>query len=181
MRGQRYSDQEMLDDLRRVAAEVGGKLSRPVFIPRGAISAPAIENRFGGWLAALRMAGLESPFRFGGIWFPCPICGASFRSNNGQKSKRTCGPDCRRESRFRNGNWKGNEASLQAARGRAEKVIPHPVHCERCQHDGSESRLERHHRDRDVYNNVLENLEVLCDRCHTEEHRGEKRRHRKKK
>jgi len=45
--------------------------------------------------------------------------------------------------------------------------------CERCKHDGSQSRLGVHHRNRDKHDHRLENLEVLCHRCHMQEHRDE--------
>lgn len=46
-------------------------------------------------------------------------------------------------------------------------------HCQRCGKDLSEaSRYEWcvHHKDRDRTHNVLENLELLCKRCHQLEH-----------
>lgn len=45
-----------------------------------------------------------------------------------------------------------------------------PFVCERC---GSQLRIEVHHIDRDVTNNNIDNLEVLCRYCHEDEHRGE--------
>jgi hypothetical protein len=42
-----------------------------------------------------------------------------------------------------------------------------PFICERC---GSCVRVEVHHIDRDVTNNDIDNLEVLCRYCHEEEH-----------
>lgn len=42
--------------------------------------------------------------------------------------------------------------------------------CERCGHDGSESRLEVHHRDRDKRNQEPSNLVVLCHQCHMQDH-----------
>jgi hypothetical protein len=39
--------------------------------------------------------------------------------------------------------------------------------CERC---GSNEKLLVHHKDRDRYNNVKENLGCLCKRCHQLEH-----------
>jgi hypothetical protein len=47
-----------------------------------------------------------------------------------------------------------------------------PFICERC---GSCVRVEVHHIDRDVTNNNINNLEVLCRCCHEKEHRGEDR------
>ena len=48
-------------------------------------------------------------------------------------------------------------------------------HCEFCGHDGSESRLGVHHRNRNKQDQSLGNLIVLCHRCHMREHakRGE--------
>lgn len=42
--------------------------------------------------------------------------------------------------------------------------------CERCQYDKYPEILEVHHRDRNRKNNTIENLEILCPRCHCEEH-----------
>lgn len=90
----RYTNAEMLDELRRVAAQVDGPLSRPKYQPVGRISAPAITVRFGKWSAAIAEAGLPPAYRYGGIWFACPICGTSFRSDNSSKSRRTCSREC---------------------------------------------------------------------------------------
>lgn len=43
-------------------------------------------------------------------------------------------------------------------------------HCEACGHDGSESRLDVHHRNRDKHDQSLGNLVVLCHRCHIQIH-----------
>ena len=42
--------------------------------------------------------------------------------------------------------------------------------CERCGHDGSESRLDVHHRNGDKRDQSLGNLTVLCHRCHMATH-----------
>jgi 5-methylcytosine-specific restriction endonuclease McrA len=52
----------------------------------------------------------------------------------------------------------------------AARLVASVGHCQRCDHDGSESRLGVHHRDRDKHNQSPENLEVLCHRCHMREH-----------
>lgn len=59
-------------------------------------------------------------------------------------------------------------ASLEYERGRymAQKLVA-AVACERC---ASVNQLQRHHKDRDPTNNDLSNIEVLCQRCHFEEH-----------
>ena len=43
--------------------------------------------------------------------------------------------------------------------------------CARCR---TTDGLEIHHKDRDRENNTVDNLELLCNGCHTEEHRGER-------
>ena len=52
----------------------------------------------------------------------------------------------------------------------AARLVKRIRRCERCDHDGSESRLGVHHRNRDKHDQRLENLEVLCHRCHMQEH-----------
>ncbi len=68
----------------------------------------------------------------------------------------------------------------------AARLVQRIGHCERCQHDGSESRLEVHHKNRDKHDHRLENIEILCHRCHMQEHSeaeelGWARYHRKRK
>jgi 5-methylcytosine-specific restriction endonuclease McrA len=52
----------------------------------------------------------------------------------------------------------------------AARLVQRIGHCERCQHDGSDSRLGVHHRNRDKHDHRLENIEILCHRCHMQEH-----------
>jgi hypothetical protein len=167
---QRYSDDEMLDELRRVAALVDGPLSRPKFIAaRPRISAPAITARFGSWLKAITLAELPPAYRFGGVWRRCPVCDEQFRFEGGVKARLTCGKKSCTGQLMSEKRSKGRAASKSAARGRAKRVIAADA-CERCGRDGSESRIERHHKDRDPYNNARENLEALCHDCHVAEH-----------
>ena len=50
-------------------------------------------------------------------------------------------------------------------------ALAHKVgRCEHCGGDGSESRLDVHHQNRDRRDNRMENLTVLCHRCHIQEH-----------
>jgi 5-methylcytosine-specific restriction endonuclease McrA len=45
-----------------------------------------------------------------------------------------------------------------------------PNKCAACDYDKIPWILEVHHKDRDRSNNDIENLEILCPNCHTEEH-----------
>lgn len=164
----RYSDEEILAELRRVAA--GSALSRPAYDRVGRIGKTAISRRFGSWSAALAAAGIASPYKRGGIWFKCPICGTPFRSDNSAKSRRTCSTECGKASKTLKVS-KGRAATLQAARGRGRRAVQ-IEQCARCAATNSRAnRLEVHHRDRDPYNNEPANLEVVCRRCHNKAHR----------
>lgn len=52
----------------------------------------------------------------------------------------------------------------------AKKLVQAVGHCERCQHNGSESRLGVHHKNRNKHDHRTENIEILCHRCHMQEH-----------
>lgn len=52
----------------------------------------------------------------------------------------------------------------------AARLVRRIGRCERCNHDGSKSRLGVHHKNRDKHDQRLENIEVLCHRCHMQEH-----------
>jgi hypothetical protein len=52
----------------------------------------------------------------------------------------------------------------------ADRLKKEAGRCHRCGHDGSVSRLEVHHRDRDKRNQEPSNLEVLCHVCHMQDH-----------
>ncbi|MGI9489622.1 MAG: HNH endonuclease signature motif containing protein [Geminicoccaceae bacterium] len=52
----------------------------------------------------------------------------------------------------------------------AKRLCEEEGHCKICGHDGSESRLGVHHRDRDKRNQDPDNLQILCHRCHMQEH-----------
>jgi hypothetical protein len=173
MKNFRYTDEQMVAELRRVAG-VNGVLSRPAYQRAGTISAAAISVRFGGWLAALERAEVRSPYKYGGLWFSCPICGTSFRSTNSSKARKTCSMACTSELQSRTHITDG-PITKQGARGRASR-LKKGMPCERCGHDGTGHRLERHHKDRDPFNNAPENVEVLCKPCHLKEHEPERRR-----
>lgn len=52
----------------------------------------------------------------------------------------------------------------------AKRLVDAAGRCTECGHDGSESRLGVHHRDRNKQNQEPSNLQVLCHRCHMLEH-----------
>lgn len=52
----------------------------------------------------------------------------------------------------------------------AARIVRSVGRCQRCQHDGSSSRLGIHHKDRNKHNQKPSNLEVLCHKCHMREH-----------
>lgn len=62
-----------------------------------------------------------------------------------------------------NNNYKGGIGTYREKKLNSvdEKV------CERC---GSTTNLEVHYKDRDKYNNNLNNLELICKSCHKKEH-----------
>jgi len=77
----------------------------------------------------------------------------------------------RREDKRREMLQRNPEARYHGLSARAAKKLVQEVgQCQRCQHDGSESRLGIHHIDRNKHNQQRANLEVLCHRCHMQEH-----------
>lgn len=66
----------------------------------------------------------------------------------------------------RNPSARYHGLSAKAAKALREAV----GRCEKCGHDGSESRLDIHHRDGNKQNQSLANLAVLCHRCHMQIH-----------
>lgn len=77
----------------------------------------------------------------------------------------------RQQELARNPNSRYHGLSARAAK----RIRDAAGQCERCGHDGSESRLDVHHRDGNKKNQSLANLAVLCHLCHMQEHaaRGE--------
>lgn len=167
-----YSREAIIAELQRVAAIVG-PIDQKRFETHSPMRVESVWRYFGSWVAAVEAAGVERLLRFAPRFALCPVCSAEFRVHFGAKVKKTCGRrECSRELMRRNeANRKGDAATRQAARGRARSAKP-GNRCERCGHDGSESRLEWHHKDRNVYNNDPENIEIPCRDCHEAEHRS---------
>ena len=55
----------------------------------------------------------------------------------------------------------------------AKRIVDAVSCCEKCNGDGSDSRLGVHHRNRNKHDHSFENLIVLCHSCHMKEHRNE--------
>ena len=77
----------------------------------------------------------------------------------------------RQEMLTRNPNARYHGLSAKGA----ARLVRRIGRCERCGHDGSDSHLGVHHQNRDKHDHRLENLEILCHRCHMQDHaaRGE--------
>ena len=66
------------------------------------------------------------------------------------------------------GDWRLSQKRAKRASGRkqAQRILK-LTKCEIC---GSTVGLQRHHKDRNPLNNTKENLAVLCQKCHKEDH-----------
>jgi hypothetical protein len=60
MSRQTYSDEELIEELRRVDGLVDGPVSRPEFGELSDVGRSTVSTRFGGWNAAKNIAGLET-------------------------------------------------------------------------------------------------------------------------
>jgi len=67
----------------------------------------------------------------------------------------------------RNPAWKGGGKGYWRAKGRKVAYANLSHNCNRCI---SIWKLEIHHKDKNVKNNSLSNLEILCGKCHRIEH-----------
>lgn len=72
----------------------------------------------------------------------------------------------RDEMLHRNPNARYHGLSAKAA----ARLVKSVGRCDLCGGDGSASRLGVHHKDRNKHNQDRENLQVLCHRCHMQEH-----------
>jgi hypothetical protein len=69
--------------------------------------------------------------------------------------------------RSKNAAWKHGQSDL--GRDEAERLYPlEGVICEKC---GIRSAEHRHHKNEDTFDNSRENIALLCEKCHWEEHR----------
>lgn len=99
---------------------------------------------------------------------PCIVCGRPIRSG---LNKKTCSRSCANKNRsgikYTGRRLKDKVISLRLLKIRLLKS--RGKNCERCKYDKYEI-LQIHHRDKNRNNNDLNNLELICPNCHSEEH-----------
>lgn len=101
---------------------------------------------------------------------PKPWLAGKKRPDVGQKIAEWWTPD-RREVKRQEALARNPDARYHGLSAKeAKRLVQRIGRCERCQHDGSESRLDVHHKNRDKRDQRLENLEILCHACHMQEH-----------
>ncbi len=103
---------------------------------------------------------------------PCVVCGKLILS---KLNKKTCSRAC--ANKHRAGiQYKINRPKDKVKSQRSLKIRLLDYRggkCERCDYAKYEI-LQVHHKDKNRGNNELENLELICPNCHTEEHYLEK-------
>ena len=99
---------------------------------------------------------------------PCTVCGILILAS---ANKKTCSRKC--ANIHRTGiKYKINSPrdKVKDQRSLKKRLLQQKGGvCERCSY-GISKILEVHHTDRNKKNNILENLELLCPNCHSEEH-----------
>ena len=103
---------------------------------------------------------------------PCAVCGKLILSSLNKKTcSRSCSNTHRAGIKYKIGSPRDKVKSLQALKTRL--LAERGTNCERCGYNKFEI-LQVHHKDRDRSNNNLNNLELVCQNCHYEEHYLEK-------
>lgn len=158
------TDLSLLRDIQRHARlDPDGVASCARYRKDGRYGVSLIARRFGTWVIACDMAGVRTAHP--GTWKECSICGATFKGSTGPKSRKCCSRKCSSELMSRTHRKPDHLITMQAARGRAGRLIKRD-YCRRCGSDGTGTMLHIHHRDGNPLNNVLQNLQVLCAKCH---------------
>jgi len=99
---------------------------------------------------------------------PCAVCGSLIMSGLNKKTcSRICSNIHRAGIKYKIGRPKDK---VESHRGLKIRLLEERTKgCGRCGYNKIEI-LQIHHKDRDRNNNVLENLELICPNCHSEEH-----------
>ena|SRR3990167_540083 len=101
-------------------------------------------------------AGENNP-RYGeGIIRTCHNCKKSYRTCP-TTNRVYCSSKCYTRKGEQGSNWKGGISSTFA------KSLKNKIKCEQC---GSKKKLHIHHKDHNRKNNVIENIAILCSKCH---------------
>lgn len=134
-----------------------------------------------------------SQIKKGGGKFCSLSCGTTYRNKTNNPSKR---PEVREKISKNHADVSGKNNPMYGVRPKTYKngytnsgknyyrfiaFNSFPSICNRCGLEAPEKQLEIHHKDRNRKNNELINLEVLCAKCHKEEHKGEFAREKDKK
>lgn len=96
-------------------------------------------------------------------WITCETCGEQVLAEVGH---RYCSVRCSKMETL-NPQWKGDQAPPNTARRRAHNRYRNDA-CSQCR---STERVERHHRNKNTYDNTPANIEILCHKCHAKAHR----------
>jgi len=99
---------------------------------------------------------------------PCVVCGSPILASANAK---TCSRACANKNRT-GIKYTGRRPKDKVKDERALKLrlmVSRGIACERCGYNKKEI-LNVHHKDRNHGNSDMENLELLCPNCHTEEH-----------
>ena len=109
---------------------------------------------------------------------PCVLCGKPILSG---LNKKTCNRSC--ANKYRAGiKYKVNSSRDKVKAQRSIKIkllTERGKKCERCGYNKYDI-LNVHHKDRNRNNNNLDNLELICPNCHSEEHYSRKSRFKKR-
>jgi hypothetical protein len=126
-------------------------------------------------LSNIDISHFKHPFKGKCIWEKisktCPVCCAIFVTQKDHPREKTvCSRACS-NTYFRSGS--NNPNFIDGNRNSGYRKIAfdyYPNICNRCLFDKNPNILIVHHKDRNRLNNVLDNLEILCPNCHSEEH-----------
>ncbi len=103
---------------------------------------------------------------------PCLVCGKLILATFNKKTcSRSCANRHREGIKYKLNNTRDKVKTQRILKTRLLK--DRGSKCERCGFDKYQI-LEIHHKDRDRNNNNLDNLEIICPNCHSEEHYLEK-------